>query len=704
MRQILYFEAYLDDFNKIVIYMSKQSYEGTSRLFYLEDEKGELEPLSIQTIEPTSKNYNKYTCKTTNPVEIGKNYHVLHEFARRCVLKTGYITKMHTFDEMFAYDGNDLGANYSKEKTVFKLWAPTAVMVSLELDGSIYPMTRKEKGIYEITIHGDVEKKKYRYYVYVDGQWKESVDPYGKSSLANSKYSVVVNIEKLKSEKCELPPLKHSTDAIIYEMNVRDFTAQNYRNDFKYSKKFLGVVEENENTIKRNIGFSYLKNLGITHVQLMPVLDFASVDENHPNVFYNWGYDPAQFMTLEGSYSTDPNDPYARIIEFKQMVDRLHEAGIRVILDVVFNHVFEMDDMCLEKTVPNYYFQMNNEGNYSNGSWCGNDFDSRRAMGRKYIIDCCKYLMEFYHIDGFRFDLMGILDIDTMNEVQKECSLIDPNVMIYGEGWNMPSYLDDQLRSTINNDDKLTNIAHFSDRFRDVVKGKTSMEEVYQKGYCSGDLSQLQMMKDVMSASISNTYAYRYFVEPTHVINYVECHDNQTCWDKLKECCKEDPREIRIQRHKMCMAAVLFSQGIPFIHAGQEFARTKYGKPNTYNSKDDINWINWDRKETYETIVTYTKDCIELRKQHPCLRYPTTKEILDHVSFFDINSTVLCCHIVDEQEDLTIIFNPSDNAFSYWLEEAHQVLFYNGAVKNKKMNGMMNIEPLSVIVLSKGGF
>ena len=703
MRQINYFEAYLDDFDKIVIYMSKQSYEGNSRLFYLEDENGKLENLEIQTIEPTSRNYNKYTCKTKNPIEVGKNYHILHEYARRCPLKTGYITKLASFDEQFSYDGNDLGATYTKEKTVFKLWAPTAVKVTLYLDGEFFLMTRKERGVYEASITGDMEKKAYRYYILVDGSWQACEDPYGKSSLANSNYSIVVDIEKFKDEKPSLPELKHYTDAIIYEMNVRDFTAQNQNHDFKHSKEFLGVVEENENTIQKDIGFTYLKHLGITHVQLMPVMDFASVDENNPSVFYNWGYDPAQFMTPEGSYSSDPNDPYARIRELKEMVHQLHEAGIRVIFDVVFNHVFEMEDMPVAKSVPNYYFQMNNEGYYSNGSGCGNDFDSKRAMGRKYIIDCCRYLMEVYHVDGFRFDLMGILDVDTMNQVYEACHQIDKNVMIYGEGWNMPSFLDGEQRATIINDYKMPHIAHFSDRFRDVVKGQTRIEEVYQKGYCSGDLSQLTMMKDVLNASVSDQYTYRYFMEPVNVINYVECHDNQTCWDKLKECCKEDTRERRIMRQKMCIAAVLFAQGIPFIHSGQEFARTKYGKANTYNSKDDINWLNWERKDMYKTIVDYTKDCIRLRKNYACLRYPSTQMVQEHVSFSDINSTVLCYHIHDEQEDLTIMFNPSNQEFSYSFEGIRDLLFYNGGVDHEIVNGYISIQPLSVIVLRKGG-
>ena len=699
MRQLKTFEAYLDDFNTIAIYLSKQSYDGVSRIFYLENEKGELEELTIQTVESTSRNYNKYTCKTTKEVELGKSYHVYHEFARRTVLKMGYIVKKAEFDEKFAYLGNDLGVTYSKEETTFKLWAPTAVSVNLSIHGTSYNMKRTDKGVYEITLHGDYENLKYHYYILVDGEWKTCVDPYGKSSLANSKYSVVIDIDKIKDKKPALPPLKSYTDAIIYEMNVRDFTAQNLNNDFKHSKQYLGVIEENENTKEKNIGFTYLKDLGVTHVQLMPVLDFASINENLPNVFYNWGYDPAQFMTFEGSYSSNANDPLARINEFKEMIDKLHEEGMRVTLDVVFNHVFELDDMCLQRSVPNYFFQMNEKGYYSNGSWCGNDFDSRRIMGRKYIIDCCKYLMEVFHIDGFRFDLMGIIDVDTMNQLYEECIKIDPNVMIYGEGWNMPSFLDTDLRASIMNHHKIPNIAHFSDRFRDVVKGKTSKEEVYSKGYCTGNVGEMKYMKDVLSASVTNEYAFNYFDEPIQTINYVECHDNQTCWDKLKECCKEDTREKRISRHKMCIAACLFAQGIPFIHAGQEFARTKYGKHNTYNAKDDINWVDWNRKDTFQTIVDYTKDCIQLRKKYACLRYSTKELIKKHVSFSEIENVCLSYDIKDENEHLTIIFNPLDREYS--TKTNKRELIFDDGIVNKVVEDTITIPPLSVLVLGK---
>lgn len=608
---------------------------------------------------------------------------------------------MDEFDELYAYDKDDLGAVYSKEKTTFKIWAPTATNVHLCLENKSYVMERKERGIFELTIKGNLEKQCYHYYVRVDGNWISCQDPYGKSSLANSKYSIIVNEERFMNKKADLPPLEKYTDAIIYEMNVRDFTAQNLNHDFRHSKQFLGVVEENEQTRTKEIGFSYLKKLGVTHVQLMPVLDFASIDENHPEVFYNWGYDPAQFMTLEGSYSSDSNDPYARIEEFKTMVDEFHKAGIRVILDVVFNHVFELEDMCLEKLVPNYFFQMNQKGYFSNGSWCGNDFDSMRKMARKYLIDCCTYLMKMYQVDGFRFDLMGILDVETMNQIQKECEKIDPNVMIYGEGWNMPSFLDQSLRATIANGDKISRIGHFSDRFRDVVKGKTNMEEIYQKGFCAGNTDEIEVMKDVLSASVTNQYADQYFMNPSNAINYVECHDNQTCWDKLKECCKEDTREKRIMRHEMCIAAVLFAQGVPFLHSGQEFARTKYGKPNTYNSKDDINWINWDRKNTYEMIVNYTKDCIELRKQHACLRYATKEEVQKNVHFSDIEGKCLAYYTKDDTEELMIFFNPCDREFNYSFDHTRQLLFYNGKVDNEIVNGYLKIQPLSVIVLKK---
>lgn len=698
MRQIKYFEAYLDDFRQVTVYMSKQSYEGVSRQFYLQNELGEIQELAIQSVSPTSRGYNKYICLSARDIEIGKEYYVLHQHARSTPLKMGYVVKREEFDKRYAYLKDDLGATYTPHSTTFVLWAPTASQVFLKLNDTIIEMNKEDR-VFKAVVMGDYHLAEYIYYIKNDGEWKESLDPYAKSSTANAKASVVIDESRITRNKVALPKTKKLNDAIIYECSVRDFTSHP-QSGVTHKSQFLGMVEENETTIKNETGFSYLKTLGVTHVQLMPILDIASIDEYNPSLFYNWGYDPAHYMAIEGSYSSNPHDPLKRMQEFATCVDEMHKAGIKVVLDLVFNHVYELDVNPLQTTTPHYFFQTDINGHLSNGSWCGNDYDSTRVMSRKYLVDCCKRLVEFYDVDGFRFDLMGIIDIETMNEIRKECLAIKDDIVIYGEGWDMPSFLSNDKRASMFNDSKLPNIAHFSDRFRDVVKGKTDQHEVYKKGYCSGDTSLITMMKDSLTASVTDAYAQHYFHSPLHVINYVECHDNQTCWDKLKECCKEDTREKRIQRQKMCIAAVLFAQGTPFIHSGQEFARTKYGKHNTYNDKDDINWLDYDRKDTFKDIVEFTKKCIQIRKEHECFKYDTVEKIKKCVSFKTIQDKVLIYDMKDEKEHLQVIFNPTNDTFEYELETPMTCIF-NELKNSEGLRKIMTIDPLSVIVMKE---
>lgn len=704
MRRKKHFEAYLDDFNKVVIYMSHQSYEGQSKHFFLRDMFGNLEELQIMSIEPTSDHYNRYTCLIKHPIEIGKEYWIVHQYARSTILNYAYIVKNPRFDEMYFYNKNDLGANYTKEATTFVVWAPTAAQVCLEIEQDdkevIHIMEKGEKGTWRICLNGDYENARYVYHVRVNGNWNETLDPYGKSSTINATKSVVVDESKIKVNECQLPLMKSNTEAIIYEASIRDFTMQP-NIGVKHPGKFKGFVEENETTRSLCTGFSYLKSLGITHVQLMPVLDFGSVDEYNQRLFYNWGYDPIQYMTLEGSYATNAFDPMTRINEFCNLVNKLHENGMRVILDVVFNHVFDLEESSFEKTVPGYYFQVNENGNYSNGTWCGNDFDSTRKMASKFIIDACIFLAKTYKIDGLRFDLMGILDIATMNTVLVKCREINRSFMIYGEGWDMPSYLDYTRRASIRNNEFMPNIGHFSDRFRDVVKGRTSADEVDIKGYCTGDISLIEVMKNVLCGSVNTVGADRYFATPQNVINYVECHDNMTCWDKLRDCCKEDTRESRIKRQQLCIAAVLFAQGTPFIHSGQEFARTKFGRHNTYCDSDSINWVDYERRNRYNSIVEFTKDCISLRKQLSCFRYATTEEVNEYVSFDTINHHALVYKMKDEINDVIVIFNPSLSLLEYDLGTTYELLFYNKKVEHESYR-RVRVNPLSVIVMRKG--
>lgn len=701
MRQHTFYEAYLDDFDKIVVYLSCDSYGGQSSFFKLRDEAGNLRDLQIQSIEHTPQNYNRYTLSVSQPLCIGEEYEVVHQHARSAILEYAYIVKTKKFDEMFAYSGHDLGACYTKHSTLFNVWAPTASKVNVEIHQhgriSTYAMERSEFGVFRCEIHGDLEGVSYVYHVRVNGTWRECLDPYGLSSNANSKRSFVIDREKLKSKKeYTLPKMNSYCDAIIYEASVRDFTIASHCGVQKHGT-YLGFIEENETTRQKNTGFSYLKSLGITHVQLMPVLDFGSIDELNPSLYYNWGYDPVQYFTPEGSYASDPNNPYARIDELKQLIDTCHASGLRVNLDVVFNHVYDLEHVSLDNIVPYYYFQMNEYGEMSNGSFCGNDLDSRVKMCRKLIIDSCMFLCDVYQIDGLRFDLMGILDVDTMNEIYDTCAALNPDFMVYGEGWDMPSLLDGNLRASLRNNELMQHVAHFSDRFRDVAKGRTATHEAGIKGYVSGDLGMLSIMKNVMMASVNDYGDSRMFSSPLHVVNYVECHDNMTSWDKLKECCKEDVREVRILRHEMLIAAVLLAQGIPFLHSGQEFARTKHQMGNTYEEKDHINQIDYDRRDRYQSIVEHTKALIDIRKRYACLRYDSTEKINKYINFDEIEHQVMIYKIKDEVDDMIIIMNPSGNTWFYDLGSVYHQLYNNAASENIEVQHIV-IEPYHTLI------
>ncbi len=701
MRQKTYYEAYLDDFDKITVFLSKDSYGGVSNRFHLRDQSGHIRNLVISSIEQTQNNYNKYTLHLSESITIGEEYEVVHQFARATILEYGAIVKTEHFDELFFYDGDDLGAVYAKERTAFALWAPTAVRVKVEIskDGAVsdYEMTRSDRGVFRLTVNKDLENASYVYLVRVNGAWREAIDPYGIASTVNSQRSVIVDRSKIRVKPSNLPLMK-DCDAILYEANVRDFTIQRGIG-VNHPGTFCGFCEENETTKEKQTGFSYLKSLGVTHVQLMPVMDYGSVDEADPKRFYNWGYDPVQWRCLEGSLANDVTNPYARIFEFIKLIETCHENGIRVNLDVVFNHVYDRERNALDLIVPNYYFQMNENGDFSNGTYCGNDVDSTRRMCRKLIVDTCVFLCRTYRIDGFRFDLMGILDINTMNEIVDRCRLIHPGFMVYGEGWNMPSFLDQSRRACIANQVQMPEIAHFSDRFRDVTKGNTSEYEINAKGYCSGAVYLIDHMKNVLAASCLDVGDQPMFQNPKNAVNYVECHDNHTCWDKLRECCKEDAREIRIQRMKMCNAAVLLAQGIPFLHSGQEFARTKHGKSNTYNDSDEINQIDYARRDRYQELVDSTKALIRIRKNHPCFRYSDTKTMWEHISFADIDRKVLIYQLHDEHEDVMVFFNPTTEEFSYHLPYAYELLYYNAGVQNESLQDV-KIAGVSTIVLA----
>ncbi len=562
------------------------------------------------------------------------------------------------------YLGNDLGVTYTSSKTTFKVWAPSAKSMKLKLyksgdvnDKSVafqtLAMQQGENGVWQAGIADDVKNLFYTVQVTtMTGVVNSEVpDPYAKALGVNGKRGAIVNFKETSVEKVKPTTLKNKTDAILYELHVRDASIA-ANSGIKAKGKFLGLTELNTvNDSKDVTGLSHLKDLGVTHVHLLPSFDFYTVDEaanqKDPNYRkYNWGYDPLNYFTPEGSYSTDAFTPTTRIIEFKKLVQAFHKQGMRIVMDVVFNHTMFNDESVFEQIEPGYYHRFTPDGKYSNGASCGNEVASEKPMVRKYILDCLKHFVNEYDVDGFRFDLMGLHDIESMNLFSKELHAIKPEIILYGEGWTGgTTTLPENQRSLKNAVPQLDKIAAFSDDIRDGIKG--SVFDARDSGFVSGKSGLEETIKfGVVAATQHPQLDYTkvnyskvpWALQPYQCINYAECHDNHTLWDRLANSNTNDDEATRIRMFKLAYAIVLTSQGIPFIHAGGEFLRTKGGNENSYNSPDAVNQIDWNRKTDYIEVNNFLKNLINLRKSHAAFRMPSSDLIRQNLEFFDAAS------------------------------------------------------------------
>ena len=570
------------------------------------------------------------------------------------------------FDNYFSYDG-ELGALYEKEGTLLRVWTPTAksVEVWIYADDSFkgpstkIEMVQKPKGIFEAYLPGDQHGTIYVYKIlFLNNSESISVDPYARATTVNGMKSVIADLNRTNPDGWgeRLPAFGLPEEAIIYELHIRDFSISE-TSGIVNKGKFLGLTEKNtQNASGRKTGLDYLIDLGITHIQILPMFDYATVDEaNLTEPQYNWGYDPLNYNVPEGSYSTDPFDPFNRIFELKQMIRTLHENGLRVIMDVVYNHVYDPKDQALERTVPGYFYRYNADGSLANGTGVGNDTASERHMMRKYIIDSVKYWAKEYHLDGFRFDLMGIHDSVTMNAIREALDKIDPSIIIIGEGWEMSTPLPEDLKASQKNAQAMPRIAHFNDSIRVALKGSDFGDEK-DRGFISGknyleDLL-LRNIKGAMHLSSHSSY-----VDPEQVIQYVEAHDNLTLYDKLLRSNPDDSEEVRIKRHTLATSIVLLSQGVPFIHGGQEFLRTKAGVANSYQSPDEINQFEWERVTTYQESVAYVKGLIALRKSEYLFRLHTHEEIDTHFTMLSENFNIVAFSLTNSEKKYIVIFN-----------------------------------------------
>jgi pullulanase len=541
----------------------------------------------------------------------------------------------------FTYEGNDLGAVYTDNNTSFKVWAPTVEKITLvvyknfndEL-GQKYEMSKGEKGVWEINLKGDFKNKYYNYLVLNDGIEKETPDIYTKGASANGRKGMIIDFNSINPanwENHKKPVSINRTEAVIYETHVRDFSISE-DSGIKNKGKYLAFTEKNTKTSQGvSTGLDHLKDLGITHVHLLPVYDFASVDETKGG--YNWGYDPYLYNVPEGSYATDPQDGSVRIKEFKNMVQTLHENGIGVIMDVVYNHTFTTVDSPMDILVPKYYYRTDEEGKYTNGSGCKNETASERPMMRKFIVDSIKFWAQEYKIDGFRFDLMALHDIDTMKEVVKQAKIINPNIIIYGEPWTGGlSSLPPSMQLT-KGSQKGMQLSVFNDNIRNAIKGDNDGTEA---GFVNGAAGyETQVKKGIVGGIKYNDEIFDFTQEPGESINYVSSHDNLCLYDKFEKSNSSNTALERERMNRLALSIVLTSQGIPFIQGGTEILRTKQGNHNSYNLGDAVNEIQWSRKSEFVETYEYIKGLIDLRKSQKIMTLDSAEEVRNSLMFLE---------------------------------------------------------------------
>jgi pullulanase len=706
------FLAYLDEMKIITILLPKTYHNGQVSSFYLSCERKNI-PLGIME-KKTLESDIKYICSLQKEISLHQPHWIMDEHGGKTDLLIGAVIRTSAFDEKFYYDGNDLGVYCEERQTHFKLWSPTATKVELKLqspNGSFfetYKMKREEKGIWSANIYQDLEYYQYTFRVCVNWEWREAVDPYAVAVTPNGEKGVIVKMKKTHRAKPSLPPFNHPVDAIIYETHIRDFTIHP-NSGVQHKGLYLGAAERNTTGKNGDLtGLSYLKDLGITHIEFLPFHDFAGVDEYKPNQEYNWGYNPVHYNVPDGSYSTDPADPYSRIVELKDLIEQLHHEGLRVIMDVVFNHVYIREQSSFEHIVPGYYFRHNEQGFPSNGTGVGNDLASERKMVRKYILDSIRFWVMEYHIDGFRFDLMGIMDVDTLNAIKELCGRLSEGILLLGEGWNLNTPLPAAKKASLINQAQIPNIAQFNDVFRDSTKGSTF--NLYDKGYAFGNEHYMENAKEVMAGSVGLFHKYSpLFNEPSQSVNYVECHDNHTMWDKLVACFPNESESTLRKYHLLATCMVLLAQGIPFLHSGQEFFRTKLGVGNSYRSPDSINQLDWDRKGKYSENIEYIKGIIQIRKMIACFRMKSTEEIRRNIHVISFPSPILGFSYHNHSglfNEIRLFLNPTMERQGIEIPRGEWSILADEKTTtispNRKLpHSTISIEPISLMIICK---
>jgi pullulanase len=626
-----------------------------------------------------------------------------------------------------AYGGGDLGLIYSKQTSRFRVWSPTAEEVKLRFyaegtDGKAtkeIDLKKGSQGTWYTAQNGDFAGQFYTFQAKIEGKWLAEVpDPYVKAVGVNGKRGMITDLQKTNPEGWatdKTPVLKGG--AVLYELHIRDASIA-ANSGITAKGKYLGLTETGtQNSKGLKTGLDHIKDLGVTHVHLLPTFDHKSIDESSDKVQYNWGYDPLNYNTPEGSYSSNAADGAVRIKEFKTLIKTFHDNDLNVVMDVVYNHTGLTADSYLNQLVPNYYYRTKAEGAFSNGSGCGNETASERTMFRKFMLESCKYWVNEYHIDGFRFDLMGLHDIETMNLIATELRKIKPTIILYGEGWTAgDTPLPEAKRAIKKNAMELNDIAVFSDDIRDGLKGGWADHK--EKGFVSGKPGMEESIKfGIIGATKHKDIDYSkvnyskapYATKPSNTIVYNECHDNHTLWDRLKNSNPNDSDEDRMKMALLAQTIVFTSQGIPFLHAGAEFCRTKQGMDNSFESSDDINQLDWDRKTQFEQVFRFHKKLIAFRKAHPAFRLGSEEELNQHLSFLKTPKENMIAYQIagnangDEFSDILLIFNANREKAEFKLPSGTWTIALQSEWRdgNKTVKKMVEVPAIGSVILYK---
>lgn len=641
--------------------------------------------------------------------------------------------RLDSYDKYPSYYGSDLELVYTPEQSVFTLWAPSADRVRLNLYASgeggdpeeHVEMEKAGYGTWRVHIDRDLKGSFYTFQIEKNGKWlNETPGIWAKAVGINGNRAAVIDWNETNPEGWESdrsPELKMYSDIILYELHHRDFSIAP-DSGIENKGKFLALTETGTKTPEGEAtGLDHLKELGVTHIHILPSFDFATVDETRLDENrYNWGYDPKNYNVPDGSYSTDPANPVVRIREFKEMVKSLHQNGFRIVLDVVYNHTASTDHSNFDLTVPGYFYRQNADGSYSNASGCGNETASEREMVRHYIIESVKFWAREYHIDGFRFDLMGIHDIETMNRLRSELLEIDPTIFVYGEGWvAADSPLPFEQRAVKENVEQMEGIGVFNDEFRDGLKGSTFDEQ--EPGYASGNINgHFEPVKyGIVGGTDHPQVDYGgllycnapYAGAPSQMINFVSCHDGYTLVDKLKLSVQGDhAADELIPIDKLVHTVLLTAQGIPFIRSGEEIMQDKQGEPNSYKSPDSINRIDWSLKAKNREVFDFIRGLIALRKAHPAFRIPTVEGLQQWLRFMDTGDSGVIAYTLgeyannDEWKEILVAYNGNRHEVEIGIPEGEwNVVCRNGQIdpegKDRLPGGSVKIAASSALIL-----